>query len=96
MDSAGGPDRCGRCPVLDLIKRGTLRLLVKGQAWDDITDDSPNAGGQAHAVPRGVDDDPIAFAAALGRAGIPMVPLNGKNRPAKVSKLTKWGGGGGF
>ncbi|MBE5513754.1 Uncharacterised protein [Mycobacteroides abscessus subsp. abscessus] len=67
-----------------LIKRGTLRLLVKGQAWADITDGSPNAVGQAHMVARGVDDDPIAFAAALERLGIPTVPLDGKGRAAKV------------
>ncbi|CPS10537.1 Uncharacterised protein [Mycobacteroides abscessus] len=77
-----------------LIKRGTLRLLVRGQTWADISDSSPNAVAQAHAVPRGVDDDPFTITTALGTAGIPMVPLDGKGRPAKVSKLAKWGGGG--
>lgn len=67
-----------------LIKRGTLRLLVKGQSWADTTDGSPNAVGQAHAVPRGVDDDPLTITTALGTAGIPMVPLDGKGRPAPV------------
>lgn len=69
-----------------LIKRGTLRLLVKGQSWADITDGSPNAVGQAHMVARGVDDDPVAFAVALERLGIPMVTLDGKDRAAKVKK----------
>ena len=67
-----------------LIKRGTLRLLVRRQTWADITDDSPNAVTQAHSVPRGVNDDPLAFTAALGTVGIPMVSLNGKGRPAKI------------
>lgn len=69
-----------------LIKRGTLRLLVKGQSWADISDRSPNAVGQAHMVARGEDDDPIAFAAAIERLGIPMVPLDGKGRAEKVKK----------
>ena len=69
-----------------LIKRGTLRLLVKGEAWVDITDGSPNAVGQARAVPRGVDDDPLTIATALGSVGIPTVPLDGKGRAAKVKK----------
>lgn len=69
-----------------LIKRGTLRLLVKGQAWGDISDASPNAVGQAHMVARGDGDDPIAFAVALERLGIPMVTLNGKGRAAKIRK----------
>lgn len=64
-----------------LIKRGTLRLLVKEQWWADNTDASPNAMGQAHTVPRGVVDDPIALAAALRSVGIPTVPLDGKDRP---------------
>ncbi|AYM40358.1 hypothetical protein [Mycobacteroides chelonae] len=69
-----------------LIKRGTLRLLVRGQTWADITDSSPNAVGQEHMVARGVDDDPVAFAVALERLGIPMVTLDGKDRAAKVKK----------
>lgn len=69
-----------------LIKRGTLRLLVKGQAWADITDASPNAGGQPHAVPRGADDDPLTITTAVGTAGIPTVPLDRKGRAAKVKK----------
>lgn len=69
-----------------LIKRGTLRLLVKGQTWGDITDSSLNAVGQARAVPRGDDDDPFTIVTALGQAGIPMVPLDGKGRAAKVKK----------
>lgn len=69
-----------------LIKRGTLRLLVRGQAWADITDNSPNAVSQPHAVPRGVDDDPFTVTTALGQIGIPMVPLDGKGRAAKVKK----------
>lgn len=69
-----------------LIKRGTLRLLVKGQSWGDITDSSPNAVGQARAVPRGDDDDPFTIVTALGQARIPMVPLDGKGRAAKVKK----------
>ncbi|MGC7260100.1 hypothetical protein RBA10_22160, partial [Mycobacteroides abscessus subsp. abscessus] len=72
-----------------LIKRGTLRLLVRGQAWADITDGSPNAVGQARAVPRGVDDDPLTITTALERLGIPMVPLDGKGRAAKV-KQPSW------
>lgn len=69
-----------------LIKRGTLRLLVKGQSWADITDGSPNAVGQAHTVARGVDDDPLIITTALERLGIPMVPLDGKGRATKVKK----------
>ncbi|MGV0675705.1 hypothetical protein ABQE62_05865 [Mycolicibacterium fortuitum] len=69
-----------------LIKRGTLRLQMKGQACGDISDASPNVVGQAHAAPRGVDDDPLAFATTLGQLGIPMVPLDGKGRAAKVRK----------
>jgi len=82
-----------------LIKRGTLRLLVRGQTWADIADSSPSAIGQAHAVARGVDDDPIAFAGALERLGIPTVTLDGKGRAANVKKpglldgvdLSDWG-----
>ena len=37
-------------------------------------------------VARGMDDDPIAFAAALERLGIPMVTLDRKSRAAKVRK----------
>lgn len=69
-----------------LIKRGTLRLLVKGQTWGDITDSSPNAVGQTRAVPRGDDDDPFTIVTAFGQAGIPMVPLDGKGRAVKVKK----------
>jgi hypothetical protein len=69
-----------------LIKRGTLRLLVTGQTWGDITDSSPNSVGQAHTVARGDGDDPVAFAVALERLGIPMVTVDRKNRAAKVRK----------
>lgn len=79
-----------------LIKRGTLRLLIKGQTWGDISDASPNAVGQPRAVPHGDGDDPLAFTAALGQAGIPMVPLDGKGRAAKIGKLSMWSGGEGF
>ncbi|WP_301123514.1 hypothetical protein [Mycolicibacterium fortuitum] len=79
-----------------LIKRGTLRLLVRGQTWEEITDSSPNAVGQPRAVPRGGDDDPMAFATALGQLGIPTVPLDGKGRAAKIGKLSMWSGGEGF
>lgn len=82
-----------------LIKRGTLRLLVRGQTWAAITDDSPNAVAQAHAVSRGTEDDPFTITTAIGTIGIPMVPLDGKGRPAKIRQpglltgvdLSDWG-----
>ncbi|KXP08803.1 hypothetical protein [Tsukamurella pseudospumae] len=74
-----------------LLKRGTLRLLVRGQSWTELSDSSPNAVAQLHAVPHGLDDDPIAFASALAEFRIPMVTLDAKGQPMKVGKPSNWG-----
>ncbi|SIJ94446.1 hypothetical protein [Mycobacteroides abscessus] len=86
VDCAPGSDRGRRPPVLhvDQARRaaavGTRAGVGRHHGRFTERDRPAPRGAPRH------EDDPFTIVTALGQVGIPMVPLDGKGRPAKVKE----------